>query len=427
VLQAVWSTLRWTLRQRRYASLSAAALVVALVCVGVGTFEIHRYREKVHQNATLVANASAPARPLTTTLVPLVGQHPRPSANAIRYRSVSVTGHYLADREQYVANKSQGGRQGFWVLTPLQTSSGAVLVARGFVAATASETRPAVVPAAPSGSVTIIGRLQAPDTSNDQLGRLGHGEIMSINPSQQAARTSAPIYDAYVILKARQPGATGLAALPGPDLSNPTGGAEEWQLLSYVVQWYAFAVLALLIPFLVARNEVREARRRYLGIDSDATEIDDDVDEAVPALGAGHAGAVPALRDAGALARRSEAQQAEWAWADRLADRYGRSLGDASPAEIARAMRRRAVPDVPTTPVPRSGDVPHRSGDAYHGSYNDMLWRLAMAEKKMPDPFAAESQQDTLERPPQHPPRRPVLRPDGSVDDEAPGEDGPVP
>ena len=45
--------------------------------------------------------------------------------------------------------------------------------------------------------------------------------------------------------------------LPGPDLSNPAGGAEEPQHAAYVVQWYLFALLALCAPFVMAAAERR--------------------------------------------------------------------------------------------------------------------------------------------------------------------------
>ncbi|HKC29785.1 MAG TPA: hypothetical protein VKB75_17350, partial [Jatrophihabitans sp.] len=36
-------------------------------------------------------------------------------------------------------------------------------------------------------------------------------------------------------------------------------------------------------------------------------------------------------------------------------------------------------------PVRDSAAIPHRAGDAYHGSYNDYLWQLALADGEAPD------------------------------------------
>jgi cytochrome oxidase assembly protein ShyY1 len=379
----------WTLRQRRYAALAVTMLFIAMICVGAGTFEIHRYNEKVHDNGALRDNAHAAAVPLTSRLVPLVGHGRSPEASAILYRTVTATGRYLPAAEAYVAGKTQAGRQGFYVLTPLRTAAGVLPVVRGFVAATAAETRPAQIPAPPRGNVEVTGWLQPAQTSSDRLGQLGHGEITSINPAQQARRLGAPTYDAYLALNARAPGAAGLRIVSRPGLSNPTGGAAEWQLLSYVVQWYAFAALALLAPFLFSRAEVREARRRFLGIEPGTEEFD----HAAPtALGAiqDRSGAELAVPGARALARRGESAAQRWERAARLADRYGRSLGpDGGPA-LAQQAGEPSAASSERAPVLDSSAAPHRSEDDYHGSYNDFLWQLALADGEAPAVDAPE-------------------------------------
>lgn len=372
----------WTLRQRRYAALAVAGLVFALICVGMGTFEIHRYQEKITDNSALRANAHARVMPLTTSSVPLTGRGSAPAGNAIQYRHVSVSGRYAPAHEQYVANQTQGGRQGFYVLTPLRSGGVALLVVRGFVAATSDETRPADVPAPPTGVVHLTGWLQTTQSSNDQLGRLGHGEIMSINPGEQAGRLGRPVYQAAMTLTARQPGTAGLATVPLPDLGNPTGGAVDWQLLSYVIQWYAFAVLALLLPFLISRAEVREARRRFLGIDEGARQFDDIADRRE--IGAPNTqGGELVARGRGELAHRAAiAQRVERA--TRLADRYGRSLG--LDVEQALAVSQAAEAPKPRQPIVRdSSAAVHRSEDEYHASYNDYLWELALADGGLPE------------------------------------------
>lgn len=400
----------WTLRRRRYAALALGALVFALICVGMGTFEIHRYQEKVHDNGVLRRNADAPVAALTTSLVPLTGQGAAPSSSEIQYRRVSVAGRYLPAREQYVGNQTQGGRQGFYVLTPLRSGATTVLVVRGFIAATSGLARPASVPAPPRGVVRVTGWLETPQTSDDQFGRLGHGEIMSINPAQQAGRLGSPVYQASLTLTSGQPGAAGLSPVPLPDLGNPTGGAADWQLLSYVVQWYAFAVLALLLPFFISRAEVREARRRFLGIDPGARQFDAGGQPAAITAGDEPSGAELVARQRGELARRAAiAERVQRA--ERLADRYGRSLG--LDAEEALAASPSAPAPVAAGPVVRdSTTAVHRSEDDYHASYNDYLWQLALADGGLPQLLDKNE------------PKRIEQVPD---EDSATGVDGPVP
>lgn len=392
----------WTLRQRRYAALALFMVVVAAGCAAAGTFEIHRLREKRSGNARLIANAHAAAVPLTPALVPLTGGSPV-EALAVRYRTVTATGRYDAAAQVYVGNRSQGGRQGFWVLTPLRSGSGTLLVARGFVAATAAGSPPRYVVAPPPGSVRITGRLQTAFGSADRVG----DEVSAIDAEEQAQRLGTPVYQAYLTLNAGQPGTAGLQALPGPSLSNPTGGASEWQLMSYVVQWYVFAALALAAPFLFARAEIREARRRLLGLDPDGEDFDlraRTQRRAIlgPAAG-GTSGADLALRSAGTVARMSDVDAGVRRRAVRLADRYGLSLGRDVDSDSDAAVRPASetpvnpapprhriggVPDLPDrtpgTPARTSAGLPV-SSDAYHGSYNDYLWHLALADGEVPD------------------------------------------
>jgi cytochrome oxidase assembly protein ShyY1 len=405
VLRAV----SWTLRQRRYAALAAFMAVLAVACAAAGTFEVHRYHEKRHDNAVLIANIHAPTVPLGSAAVPLTGRGPAPDADAVRYRTVSATGEYDAAQQEYVGNVEQGGRRGFYVLAPLRMQAGTLLVLRGFVAATADGTRPAQVPGPPAGAVTVTGRLHDVHPAGNQQGRLGHGEITAIDASQQSRRLGTPVFQTYLQLAPRQPGGAGLSTLPAPPQHNPTSGASEWQLLSYVVQWYAFALLALVAPFLFSRAEAREARRRFLGVEPGAEQFDADADveRSTPALGnAASAGGMIAVRSRGEVAERADAD-VRWQRAARLADRYGVSLGEQdglpSPAAARAAVARRHASRAADATVRDSSAAPHRSQDAYHGAYNDYLWQLALADGGLPDVFAGPDADQVPPEPLQRP------------------------
>jgi hypothetical protein len=268
------------------------------------------------------------------------------------------------------------------VLTPLRTSTGTRLVARGVVAARSDGTPPTDVSAPPAGPVQVIGRLQTPSSSNDAAAALGGGLIASINPVQQAARLAEPVYNAYLSLNAAQPGTSGLTALPAPDLSNPAGGAYVWQHFAYIIQWYLFALLALAAPFVIARHEVYEARRDYLGLDPARQQLDElDELDAFGELESGGAGAdaggALVRRDDATLARRGDPTPEQWQRAARLADRYGRSLGTdygSGPGRRGAKVRSGA------------GRVrPPQADDGQHGSYNDYLAGLAQADAEPQD------------------------------------------
>jgi cytochrome oxidase assembly protein ShyY1 len=393
----------WVLRQPRYAALASLMVVVAVISTSAGTWQIARFEQSARDNDALDSNARAAAVPLTTALVPLVKDGSTTDQETIRFRTVTASGTYVAGGAQFVRDESLNGTRGYYVVNPLRTATGVLLVVRGFVAgnvaADGQSHPPTTITAPPSGLVQIAGRLQATTTRNDAAGELSNSVIESINPADQAARLSAPVYDTYITLTADQPGTSGVTVLPGPDLSNPAGGAYEWQHFAYIIQWYLFALLALAAPFAIARHEVREARQRFLGIDPSHEELGTDPasrrQRRSPLTGATSADAV-ALRTNGALVRQAQPTSERWQRAAQLADRYGRSFGIDHAALGAQASRSgpsgrdrivdhdNTIPNSYREGVPNSATRPHRSDDAYHGSYNDYLWQLGLADGATP-------------------------------------------
>lgn len=247
-----------TLRQPRYLGLFALVLVIAIVCGLAGTWQAERFQEKREANQRL--RAENRDRPLDVTAVLGKASAPVSDGAAHKFRPVTATGVYLSEHETLLRKQSVGGDVGVIVLTPLKTSYGVLLVARGFVRQTGAATTTPAIPASPSGTVSITARLEPAGSKPDQLGRLPGRQVASINPAEQAGRIGAPVWNGYAELLPGQPGTAGLTTLPGPDLSNPAGGAEEPQHAAYVIQWYLFALLALCAPFVMAAAERRRDR-----------------------------------------------------------------------------------------------------------------------------------------------------------------------
>jgi cytochrome oxidase assembly protein ShyY1 len=425
----------WVLRQRRYARLAVLMVFIAAGCVAAGTWQISRYEQTARINRALSANAHAAAVSLAALRVPLVGAGPAPGREAIRYRTVTVSGTYLTGGQRFLRDQSVGGQSGFYVVDPLRTADGVLMVVRGFAPAAGDSTRPPTVALPPAGEQQVVGRLQTPDTSDDNAQGLGDGEITAVNPGQQAARLGAPVFNAYLTLSGRQAGTAGLTALPAPDLSNPAGGAVEPQHLAYIIQWYLFALLALAAPFAIARSEVRAARRTYLGIDPDAGDFGAEPTAApVETADDPRTDGAVAVRERGELMRREAVQAQRLERAERLASRYGRSLttGHAwmpDPSLDLGADTRPAARDDDFV-VANSADRPHRSPDAYHGAYNDYLWQLAMADGAIP-PVTVPADDPPLrpvsDRDPSARPAPTVIAPDGRVIVTSPGAAGSTP
>ena len=51
-------------------------------------------------------------------------------------------------------------------------------------------------------------------------------------------------------------------------------------------------------------------------------------------------------------------------------------------------------------PVPNSAAQPHRSHDGYHGSYNDYLWQLALADGELPQVAIGSKDEPSRTEPP---------------------------
>src|SRR3954454_3848568 len=270
-------------------------IVVALACVGAGTWQIARFEEKAHENDDLRANAHSATVPVGQ-LLPMVGHGAAPSRSRVEFRPVQISGVYDSEAQSLVRNRSVGDANGFLVVPPLRTPGGVLLVVRGFLPQSDSGDAPEVPPA-PAGPVTIKARAHGPESRHDLAGDLPDGQVESINPGDQARRLGTATFNGYAELDKGQPGAAGLVALPAPDLSNPAGGALEPQHFAYVIQWYLFAALAVAAPFAMARAETRQ---RSVRIDFD-TASDPDADP--------------------------EELAAEQRRAARLADRYGRPVG----------------------------------------------------------------------------------------------------
>ncbi len=244
------------LRQPRYLGLSALMVVIAIICSLAGTWQIYRYDQKHSANHHLRSDAHDSTTPVTQALGP--ASAPTSTGQADKFRIVTATGSYLASGQTLLRGQSTDDNNvGYFVITPLQTTDGVLLVARGFIVQNnAADTSPKV-PAPPPGTVNVSARLQPGSTSADKFGRLPGSQIDYVNAASQAARLKQPVWNAYAELLPGEPGGAGLQSIPAPDLSNPAGGAEEPQHLAYVVQWYLFALLALAAPLVMARSELK--------------------------------------------------------------------------------------------------------------------------------------------------------------------------
>jgi len=97
-----------------------------VLLVGLGVWQIQRLHEKEALIASVESGLHAPPVPLPQAL--------SEGADAVEWRPVKVSGHFLHDKELYLFSRGPMGAVGVDVITPLvQMNGDAVLVDRGFV------------------------------------------------------------------------------------------------------------------------------------------------------------------------------------------------------------------------------------------------------------------------------------------------------
>lgn len=216
-------------------ALTAATLVIVAVCLRLAYWQWQRAAEKQAIEATMQARVNAATLELT--------QLDQLSAD-LRYRRVSARGEFLSDRQILLDNRTYAGRAGYHVITPLRLKAGGehVLVNRGWLAATLERgTLPAV--AVPAGEIEVRGRLEVPG---------GKPGLVQLPPPERwgsrwpyldlehYGRLLGQPLRAFVILQAPE------------DVGElvrdwPIATGKRHLHIGYAVQWFAFAVIALIV------------------------------------------------------------------------------------------------------------------------------------------------------------------------------------
>jgi surfeit locus 1 family protein len=220
-------------RPGRWPTLATIGFVI--LTVALGNWQRHRAAEKEALAAEFATAAAQPPVELTTR---------EEDAARLRFRAVRASGEYDAAHQIFIDNKVHAGRPGFHVVAPLRlgASSRYVLVDRGWVAQGARRADLPVVPP-PRGALMVIGRVNLPPQRYLELRR---------------ERASGPLWENLDI--GRIAAATGLDLLPvvveQADPVVPADGlVRDWpapdlgaaQNVSYMVQWYSFAALAIVL------------------------------------------------------------------------------------------------------------------------------------------------------------------------------------
>lgn len=220
------------------------AVILALVFLRLGFWQLDRLRERQRVNAGLASRAVAP--PVS------ISQLPTDTANA-HYRRVWLQGAYDYDNEIVLTLRSRDGSPGVNIVTPLRNTETdtAVLVVRGWVYS-------------PNGMTVDLPRWREGQQLNGSgfvetypPAREGH----NLSPTHSNAyrwldraelekRFQYPLKPYYVVLTS--PPADTTRDTP-PRLNVPP--MDEGPHKSYAIQWFSFAAISIIGTILFLRRK----------------------------------------------------------------------------------------------------------------------------------------------------------------------------
>lgn len=281
----------------RWIGLIALMVAIAVACVFLGRWQWGRFEERVADDRQVDAAYDTPAVPIAELLTaPPGGGGGAPGTGAgapvvepeDEWRLVELTGTYVDGATVVLRNRPVDGTPAGHLITPFLVDAGAgrdaasgdalsdgagvgtgtgtivVLVDRGWLSSAEMDVAGAELPAPPSGEVTLTGRLRLPEEPEDR--DRPAGQVYTITPLEvlgsagQVADVSSaaglPVLDGYVLGETESPP----AAVTLGDYQRPS--FNYGMNLSYAIQWWLFAIGAVLALVVLARREAAERAGR---------------------------------------------------------------------------------------------------------------------------------------------------------------------
>jgi surfeit locus 1 family protein len=221
----------------------AATVALAMVFLRLGVWQVSRLRERRAQNRVAeAARAFPPIRlddPASAATTP---------DHQMNNRRVTVTGRYDHAAEVVIRGQSAGGVPGVRIVTPLRPLRGdtAILVQRGFVAS--GDARRVDLAGLREDGVRVVSGLaiSLPDTGvrGDPLEQDGELSWRRVDLPALRSRLPFPLRS-WLLLQTPD---SGLPTLPRRD---DPAILDDGPHLSYAIQWFSFAITALVVGAIV--------------------------------------------------------------------------------------------------------------------------------------------------------------------------------
>lgn len=234
----------------RWVGLAVFALVLGIVFIQLGQWQLRRLDERRADNAAVRQAENSP-------VVGWQEYFTEPVTEADEWHRVRITGHYLTEQQYVVRFRSNGDARGYEVVTPIRTEDGTVvLVNRGFGEVPRGQPMPTTAPRAPEGEVTVVGLVRMDETGGEGAEVPQEGRVRVINSPAIGADLGMPVARGWIQLAESTPTQSGeLVPAALPELT-------EGPHLSYAVQWFAFTVIGVVGVGFFVRSDLRARRRQ---------------------------------------------------------------------------------------------------------------------------------------------------------------------
>lgn len=234
-----------------------AAVAAVAITVSLGNWQLRRAQEKLTMQQRWETARQQPPKRVTAAAIAEIG--------ANLPLQVRVSGRFVHEHELWLDNRQLDGRSGFFLLTPLRLTDGAVvLVNRGFAERDPLDRLRLPPVARPEGEVTVDGlAVQQPPRvlrlGDEPPGQQGRPVIWQ-NLDFEAFERATGLRAARWVVQQSGSGEDGVLRRWVP----PNAGADKHR--GYALQWFA---LAALITALAAYFGYRALPRRAAGSEAE--------------------------------------------------------------------------------------------------------------------------------------------------------------
>jgi cytochrome oxidase assembly protein ShyY1 len=254
------------LRRPRWLGMFVFVLALASLFIRLGFWQLERKEARAEENTVLELRLAADPVPVGVAVAAAGSDLP-----SVEFRRGTATGVYRPDLELLVRNRTnEMGTAGFHLLTPLELEDGSlVIVNRGWIPLEIDEV-PVEPLSPPAAEVDVTGLMRATESRSaigpiDPPGRIT--VVNRIDLDRIGALFDQPVLPVWLQALETLPG-----GLPEPLVLPDTNDAGPH--LSYAIQWFSFATIALVGFGVVLRRGASPRKRHLPPLDAAAAQVD---------------------------------------------------------------------------------------------------------------------------------------------------------